>query len=170
MHTEERESLRRMIAEIVEKHLDEIVDETIAAYVRSIPSVATASAKELRLIRAATTRATQAFIQMYADPESPARQFIQQARAATLDRAGEVFQRHDIVEMISIGRHVVYQTARRFTEAEIGVTEVERADIQAALDVFLTELELADEPVMEVTPDVVMHFLTQAENEDPDIK
>ncbi len=167
---EERSSLRKKIAWIVERHLDEIVDATMAAYLRSIPAVATASAKELKLIRGATTRATEAFVHMYADPEAPGRQYIQQARAATIDRAGETFARDDIVEMINIGRQIVYQTARRLVEKELSVSEADRATIQSALDVFLTELELADEPIVEVTPDIVMQFLTIAEAEEPDIR
>jgi hypothetical protein len=162
--------LRKRIAVIVERHIDEIVDTTMAAYVREIPAIATATADQLRLIRAATKRATLSFIQMYADPDAPSRPYVQQARAATVERAGEVFERDDITEMIDIGRRIVYAEARKLIEKELTMTDDERAQIRAALDGFLTEMERADEVDMRVTPDVLISWLSRAEAEEPDIR
>lgn len=163
-------SIRKQIADIVEKHIEEIIDETMAAYIRQIPACATATAEQLKMIRAATTRATLAFIRMYADPHSPARPFIQSARAATVERAGEVFERNDIGEMIDIGRRTVYSAARRIVDRELEIPDDQRMQIRNALDAFLTEMERADEVDMHVTPDVLMQWLNRAETEEPDIR
>ncbi|MCA1831974.1 MAG: hypothetical protein ABR548_00105 [Actinomycetota bacterium] len=163
-------SLRKQVAEIVTNHIDEIVDETTAEYIRQIPSCATASAEQLKMIRAATKRATLAFVQMYADPSSPSRPFVQAARAATVERAGENFERTDIAEMIDIGRRTIYAVARKLVAQELTLTEEQRAQIQSALGGFLTEMERADEVDMHVTPDVLMQWLNRAETEEPDIR
>src|SRR5947208_736372 len=136
--------LRKQIAEIVERHVDDIVDETIAAYIRQIPTCATATADQLKMIRAATKRTTLAFIQMYADPNSPSRPFVEAARSATVERAGEEFEHDAISAMIDIGRRTVYAGARRFVEQELKVPESQSAQIRAALEAFLTEMEHAD--------------------------
>jgi hypothetical protein len=162
-------TLRARIAEIVERHLDEITDETMAIYVRRIPTVARATPEQRALVRAATMRAARAFLALYAEPTGPARDLVAQARAATIERSGEIFERADIIEMIRLARRTFYSAARRFVEGEIVVTADQRAEVERQLDAFLDELERSDEIVTRVPPDALADWLARAEHEEPDL-
>ena len=163
-------TVRARIAEIVERHLDDIVDETMRAYVQQVPSVARASLDEQGIVRAATTHATKAFIDLYAGSSGPARDLVDRARAATIERSGEIFDRSDIVEMIRVARRTIFASARMFVEREIAVTEDQRAEVQRQLDAFLDELERSDDIVTHVPPDALTEWLARAEQEEPDLR
>lgn len=163
-------SLRKQIAEIIEQNLGEIVDATMQAYVREIPAVATAPAGALRAIRASTMRATSAFVSMYADPASPADPFVKRARAVTIERAGEILEHDDILELIRVGRATIFRTARDIVARELVVPPDTRTELEQALDAFLTELERSESLVPTVGPDALNQWLSAAEIEEPDIR
>ncbi len=163
-------TLRARIVDIVERNLEILVDASMSAYVREIPSVATASAKQLRTVRAATTRAMRAFLEMYRDPETPPQPYLDQARAATIERAGEIVDRDDIVAMIRIGRRAIVDAARSAVQDELAIPRPQREELEEELDAFVQELERADEKVATVTPDVLTRWLSRAELDEPDLE
>src|SRR5687767_15170657 len=162
-------ALRRRIVEIVETHLDEIVEETMRAYLREIPAVASAPPATLGAMREATARTTRAFLRTYADPGSPMREQLDRARRATFERAGETFARGDIAEVIRVGRLAVYAASRRFIERDLVVGEQDRKELQEQLDAFLDDLARS-ENVVHLSPDVLGDWLRRAEQEGPDVR
>ena len=159
---------RREIARIVEHHLDEILDRTIAAYREEIPSLRGADDNALERVRESTRRATLGFLALYADPDSPARLILNEARRATVDRAGETYDRDEIVAMIRIGRQVVFHSAREFVAQELGHDAAREEDVRTSLEAFLNELERAEQ-LIPPADDAVHHLLANAEAEEPDL-
>jgi hypothetical protein len=162
------DEVRRAIARIVEQHLDEILDRTMESFDAALPSVANAPDDVRTTVRLSTRRATLAFVALYADPDSPARVVLEEARGATLYRAGELFEREDILEMLRIGRQVVFQSAREYVREAIDVAPNLEAEISSALESFMVELERAEE-VVPRTDDAIRHLLADAEKEGPDL-
>jgi hypothetical protein len=163
-------NLRQQIAECVERHLDEIVDETMRAYLREIPAVAKAPMHVRQAMRTATARTTLAFLRLYADSTAPARPEVDRAREATFARAGEHFAHDDIAEVVRVGRQTIYGAARRIIEVELNVSPEQRDELQHQLDAFLDELARRDADVMQMTPDMLSEWLARAEREGPDIR
>jgi hypothetical protein len=162
------EDIRREIARIVELHLEEILDRTMDALVTEIPAVARQDDDVRALVRASTRHATLAFLALYADPESPARLMLGEARRATVDRAGEIFRRDEILAIIRTARQVVFQAARGYVNAERGSDPEREQDASGALEAFLNELE-NDESNLGTSRDAVGDLLLAAEREDPDM-
>ena len=159
--------IRRDVARIVERHLEEILDRTMAALVADIPAVAAQDDDGRARVRVSTRHATLAFLSLYADPETPARLMLDEARRATVDRAGEAFTRSEILEIISIARNVTFQSAREFVQAELGADPERELETKGALGTFLDEME-RDPTVLEGR-DPVGDLLLNAEREAPDI-
>src|SRR5438105_1914852 len=136
------EDIRRLVARVVEQHLEEILDVTMDAIVREVPAVARQTDDVRALVRASTRHTTLAFLALYADPESPARLMLTEARRATVDHAGEIFAMDEILQIIRTARQVIFQLGRQYVNAERGHvdTESERQATEA-LESFLTELE-----------------------------
>lgn len=145
-----------------------ILDRVIAAYKAEIPAVRAAPDAVTARVRQSTRRATQAFLALYADPETPARQMLNDARNATIDRAGELFDREDIIAMIRVGRHIIFQSAREFVRAEVAVDAEHETEMAGALEDFMRELERTEE-LLPQTDDAIHVLLASAENEGPDI-
>jgi hypothetical protein len=157
-----------MIARTVEHNLEEILDRTMDAFAAEIPNVAAAPEAIRRRVREGTRRAMLAFIALYADPDSPARTVLSEARRVTIDRAGEDFEREDIVAMLHVARIVVYRSTRDFVAASKGSDPATDAEIEAALVAFLDELERTEQALPQ-TDDAVHHLLVAAEGEEPDL-
>lgn len=163
-------AIRAEIASIVERHIEEILDDTMRAYAAEIPRLAGANAADLARARASTRRATLSFLALYADPGSPAHLLLDDARRATTDRAGEIFDRDEIVAMVRVARQVIVQRARGYVAAELGPEDVARRqrDVEEALNAFLAELERTEQVAPEID-DALHHLLAQAEKEGPDV-
>jgi len=159
---------RRAIARIVESHLDEILDRVMAAYEVEVPSVAASTDATKRRVRESTRRASLAFLALFADPETPARQVLNEARNATVDRAGEMFERDDIIAMIRVGRQVVYQSARTYVRDHVTVDPAHEDEMSVALEAFMRELERTEE-LLPQADDALQHLLASAETEGPDL-
>jgi len=160
-------SVRRRIATIVEEHLDEILDRTMDAFDAELPSVANATQAERHGVRESVRRAVLAFLTLYAEPESSAREQLARARVATVDRAGESFDLEDIVAMLRLSKHVVFQTARALVDAELGDAPERDNEVRKALEAFLDELaQTAELPLPRA--DAVTSMLASFEDEDPD--
>src|SRR5437899_4249098 len=114
------EDIRRLVSRVVELHLEEILDATMDAVVREVPAVARQDDEVRALVRASTRHATLAFLALYADPDSPARLMLSEARRATVDHAGEIFQLDEILAIIRTARQVIFQSARTYVNAERG--------------------------------------------------
>src|SRR5215831_18249352 len=115
--------IRRDVARVVEEHLEEILDRTMEAIVREVPAVARQTDDVQALVRASTRHATLAFLALYADPESPARLMLNEARRATVDHAGEIFQLEEIHAIIRTARAVIFQLGRSYVNAERGAED-----------------------------------------------
>ena len=163
------EDIRLLVSRVVEEHLEEILDATMDAIVREVPAVARQNDDVRSLVRASTRHATLAFLALYADPDSPARLMLNEARRATVDHAGEIFQLDEILAIIRTARHVIFQSARTYVNAERGHVDPE-SERQAteALASFLNELE-QDESTLGKSRDSVGDLLRAAEREDPDL-
>lgn len=161
-------NVRRTIARIVEHHLDEILDRVMAAYRSEIPAVRAAPESVLARVRQSTRRATQAFLALYADPESPARQVLNEARNVTVDRSGELFDREDIIAMIRVGRQIIFTSARGYVRAEVAVDPAHEHEMAEALEAFMRDLERTEE-LLPKADDALHELLAAAENEEPDI-
>ena len=117
------EDIRRLVSRVVELHLEEILDATMDAVVREVPAVARQNDEVRSLVRASTRHTTLAFLALYADPESPARLMLNEARRATVDHAGEIFQMDEILAIIRTARQVIFQSARTYVLAERGAVD-----------------------------------------------
>jgi hypothetical protein len=163
------DDIRRMVARVVEGRLEEILDVTMETLVREVPAVARQTDDVRALVRASTRHTTLAFLALYADPESPARLMLHEARRATVDRAGEIFTMDEISQIIRTARQVVFQLGRQFVNAERGhVDPASEREATDALESFLTELE-REESTIGKTRDAVGDLLLAAEREDPDL-
>ncbi len=162
------DDIRRRIATIVERHLDEMIDQIMVIFSAEIPSVANADEGGQRRVRGSVRHALLAFLGVYADPASPARVLLEEARRVTMDRAGEEFDRGDIVAMLRIARHVVFGMTRAFVTRELEVAEEDEADVDAALEAFLSELERPEHRVAQAE-EAVTHLLQMAEAEGSDV-
>jgi hypothetical protein len=163
------EDIRRLVARVVEEHLDEILDVTMETIVRDVPAVARQNDDIRALVRASTRHATLAFLALYADPESPARLMLTEARRATVDHAGEIFAMDEIQQIIRTARQVIFQLGRQYVNAERGHDDPDsERQADEALESFLTELE-REETTMGRTRDAVGDLLRAAEREDPDL-
>lgn len=160
-------NIRRRITAIVEENIDEILDRTMDAFVAELPSVANAAPAVRRGVRESVRRALLAFLTLYAEPESSAREQLVRARQATIGRAGESFELDDIVAMLRLSRRVVFHTTRALVEAEEGGPTGSGSEIRTALEAFLDELERTGEPVLPHA-DAVGTLLASFENEEPD--
>ncbi len=164
------EDIRRLVARVVEEHLEEILDVTMETIVREVPAVARQNDDIRALVRASTRHATLAFLALYADPESPARLMLTEARRATVDHAGEIFAMDEIQQIIRTARQVIFQLGRQYVDAERGHDDPEsQRQADEALESFLTELE-REETTMGRTRDAVGDLLRAAEREDPDLE
>jgi len=164
------EDIRRLVARVVEEHLEEILDVTMETIVREVPAVARQNDDIRTLVRASTRHATLAFLALYADPESPARLMLTVARRATVDHAGEIFAMDEIQQIIRTARQVIFQLGRQYVDAERGHDDPEsQRQADEALESFLTELE-REETTMGRTRDAVGDLLRAAEREDPDLE
>ena len=163
------EDIRRLVTRVVELHLEEILDQTMEAIVREVPAVARQNDDVRALVRASTRHTTLAFLALYADPESPARLMLTEARRATVDHAGEIFQLDEIQAIIRTARQVIFQSARAYVNAERGHDDPE-SERQAteALESFLNELE-REENTIGKSRDAVGDLLRAAEREEPDL-
>src|SRR5437763_3855200 len=136
------EDIRRLVGRVVELHLEEILDATMDAIIRDVPAVARQNDEVRSLVRASTRHATLAFLALYADPDSPARLMLNEARRATVDHAGEIFQLDEILAIIRTARQVIFQLGRQYVNAERGRDDPEsERQASEALESFLTELE-----------------------------
>ena len=161
--------IRRDVARVVEEHLEEILDRTMEAIVSEVPAVARQSDDVKALVRASTRHATLAFLALYADPDSPARLMLNEARRATVDHAGEIFQLDEIHSIIRTARTVIFQLGRNYVNAERGKEDPEsEAEATKALESFLNELE-SEEASFGRTRDAVGDLLRSAEREEPDL-
>lgn len=163
------EDLRAHLVRIVEAHLEEILDRLMQAYTVEIPRVAEASAEERALIREAARRTSVAFLEVYARGDRVQTEAIDDARRVTVARAGELFDREDIIAMLRIANQVMFQTARALVEKEMGADPSRAADIEQALNGFLGELERS-ERLIPGGDHALGELLTNAEAEDPDIR
>jgi hypothetical protein len=164
------EDIRRLVARVVEEHLEEILDVTMETIVREVPAVARQNDDIRALVRASTRHATLAFLALYADPESPARLMLTEARRATVDHAGEIFAMDEIQQIIRTARQVIFQLGRQYVDAERGHDDPEsQRQADEALESFLTELE-REETTMGRTRDAVGDLLRAAEREAPDLE
>jgi hypothetical protein len=163
------DEVRAAIAKIVQGHLDEILVKTMDAFDAGIPSVANASPDVRELVRESTRRAVTSFFTLYADETSPGRETVGRARRATIERAGELFEKEDILAMMRIARQVIYQTARTYVRRQVEVDPELSEEIVHALDGFMNELERVEE-LLPRTPDAVEQFLRAAESEGTDIE
>ena len=163
------EDIRRLVSRVVELHLEEILDATMDAVVREVPAVARQNDEVRSLVRASTRHTTLAFLALYADPESPARLMLNEARRATVDHAGEIFQMDEILAIIRTARQVIFQSARTYVLAERGAVDPEsERQVTEALESFLTELE-QEENTIGKARDSVGDLLRAAEQEEPDL-
>ena len=160
--------IRRDIARIVERHLEEILDRTMETLVAEVPAVTRQDDAGRARVRASTKHATLAFLAVFSDPESPARVMLDEARRATVDRAGEIFQRDEILSIIAVARHVIFHSARDIVLAERGADAETEREVAVAMEAFLTELE-RDETIMASSRDPVDDLLRAAEREDADL-
>lgn len=161
--------VRREIARIVEKHLDEILDRTLEAFAAAVPRLASADERTLARVRAATRNATLAFLAVYADPETPARPLLDEARRGTIDRAGEQFAKDEILTMMRIAPQVIYQVSSRHVRREMGEDPARERDSAEAMESFLEELERAERR-SSPRGDPMDDLLSAAEREGPDIR
>src|SRR5437868_6019541 len=163
------EDIRRLVARVVEQHLEEILDVTMDAIVREVPAVSRQPDEVRELVRASTRHTTLAFLALYADPESPARLMLSEARRATVDHAGEIFAMDEILAIIRTARQVIFQLGRQYVNAERGGVDPEaEREVTEALESFLTELE-REENILGKTRDSVGDLLRAAEREEPDL-
>ena len=163
------EDIRGIVSRVVELHLEEILDATMDAIVREVPAVARQNDEVRSLVRASTRHATLAFLALYADPDSPARLMLNEARRATVDHAGEIFQMDEILAIIRTARQVIFQSARAYVLAERGGVDPEsERQVTEALESFLTELE-SEENTIGKARDAVGDLLRAAEREEPDL-
>src|SRR5437660_2758204 len=163
------EDIRRLVSRVVDLHLEEILDATMDAIVREVPAVARQGDDVRSLVRASTRHATLAFLALYADPDSPARLMLNEARRATVDHAGEIFQMDEILAIIRTARQVIFQSARTYVLAERGGVDPEsERQVAEALESFLTELE-SEENTIGKARDTVGDLLRAAEREEPDL-
>ena len=163
------EDIRRLVTRVVEEHLEEILDVTMATIVREVPAVARQPEDVRELVRASTRHTTLAFLALYADPESPARQMLSEARRATVDHAGEIFAMDEILSIIRTARQVIFQLGRQYVNAERGQVDPEsEREVTQALESFLTELEREENTIGEAR-DTVGDLLRAAEREEPDL-
>jgi len=106
---------------------------------------------------------------LYSDPDSPAKVMLTEARRATVDRAGEIFQLDEIRAIIQTARQVIFQSARTYVNAERGRVDPEsEQQVTEALETFLTELE-REENTIGKARDTVGDLLRAAEREGPDL-
>jgi hypothetical protein len=163
------EDIRRQLSRVVETHLEEILDTAMDAIVREVPAVARQNDDVRGLVRASTRHATLAFLALYADPDSPAKVMLNEARGATVDHAGEIFQLDEIRAIIQTARQVIFQSARTYVNAERGRIDPDsERQVTEALETFLTELEREENPIGKA-PDSVGDLLRAAEREGPDL-
>jgi hypothetical protein len=163
------EDIRRLVTRVVEEHLEEILDVTMATLVREVPAVARQPDDVRELVRASTRHTTLAFLALYADPESPARLMLSEARRATVDHAGEIFAMDEILAIIRTARQVIFQLGRQYVNAERGHDDPQsEREASEALESFLTELE-REENTLGRTRDSVGDLLRAAEREEPDL-
>jgi len=151
---------------MVERHLDEVLDTAMQAFSAEIDAVRNADDATLVGTRASVRTAILAFLGLYAGPSSPSRSLLEEARRATVARAGEMIERDEIVTMLRIARQVVYQSARRYAAEELDADAT--ADIDAALEAFMDEME-RDERAIAPGSDAVTELLRSVEADAPDL-
>jgi len=161
-------AIRGAIARIVERNLESILDATMDGFIAEIPRIKESSPEARARVRASTRRATLAFLALYADAESPARMLLDEARRATIDRAGEAYEREEILAMFRIARHTIFHRARDLVQAEMGHDLAREEDTKVALEAFIAELE-QNESLFPQADDALHHLLVEAEREEPDV-
>lgn len=160
--------VRRRIVTIVERHLDEILEQLMTIYADEITVVANADEARLRRIRGTVRKTLLAFLGIYADPASPARALLEETRSITVERAGEEFTHEDIVAMLRIARHVMFGMTRAFVTRELTLDEQAEPDLNDALEAFLLELE-RPQIVLDPVREAVGNLLAYAESSGQDL-
>jgi hypothetical protein len=159
---------RPTIARVVEDHIDEIVERVLASYDAAVPRFKRMSERDRDPVREATRRTILSFLGLYAGDDRFARTGLDEARRVTLGRAGAIFDRDEIMAMISAARHVVFMSARELVQMEIGADPAREADINAALDAFLEELERPERSMADAGS-ALDRLLLDAESDEPDL-
>jgi hypothetical protein len=162
------EPIRKDVVQLVERHLDEILDRLLEAMSSRVPAVAAAPTETRERVRSNARLAILAFIGLYADPDAPARLMLSEARRATVERSGEPFGSGEIVTMLHVGRDVVLKEARAYLREELGEQPALEADLERALDVFVNELERGEQSASPLG-DSLNELLLAAESEGPDL-
>lgn len=157
---------RHAVARVVERHLEEILDRSMQAFSAELESVRKADEDVLVRTRAAVRRVVLSFLLIYAEPRASSRILVDESRRATVERAGEMFPREEILTMLRIARQVVFSSTREFASAEL--TEDDAVDIDEALEGFLDELE-RDERTIEPADHAVRDLLASVEDQEPDL-
>lgn len=159
---------RARIGGLLRHHLDEVLEVIIAAFERSVPRVATCTPEERDMVIRGTRVALRSFAGLLADPTEPATLLLDQARTATIERAGEVFTQQEILEMMQISRHLVVHAIRSIAGHELALDETQRALLEETLDGFLSDIARAERHVLpETTVDLL---LASAEDEEADLR
>jgi hypothetical protein len=159
---------RARIGALLIEHLDELLDVVVAAFERSIPRVAACTPEEREMVVSGTRAGLRSFARLLADHDQLAAVLLARARAATIERAGEVFSQHEILEMMQISRRVVVHTMRDIAGEELHLDDAQRARLDETLDAFLTEIARAEGYLLpESTVDLL---LASAEAEEPDLR
>lgn len=160
--------VRARIGVLLHEHLDELLHVVLAAFERSIPRVAACNDTEREMVVRGTSAALRSFARLIADHEEPAAPLLSYARTATIERAGEVFTKDEILEMMKIARQVLVHTMREIAGAELGLTDVQRAQLDATLDAFLSEIGRAEGEIVPATS--VDLLLAAAEDDEVDLR
>jgi hypothetical protein len=160
--------VRAAVARLVESHLEDILGRVMSAYDAAVPRFPAMRADERAMVREATRRTIRSFLSVYADDDRFSRSRLGEARRVTIARAGELFERAEILQMIAVARQVVFLSARELVEGAFGADPAREADVSAALDAFLDELERPERGVSD-GGSALDRLLADAEAEGPDL-
>ncbi len=160
----------RALADVIAADLESVVERTRVAYLERIPRLRQVSSGTLDEVLEATRRAMALFVRYYLegtlDTDAWAR-----ARDATIERAGEVFTRAEIVDIIDIARTVGAQTVDELGARHPELAPDERARVIAAMDRYVTELaEQQDRLRLLASPTRLDDVLSDLEREGADLQ
>ncbi|HVE62911.1 MAG TPA: hypothetical protein VNB94_03820 [Mycobacteriales bacterium] len=160
---------REALAALLLVDLDAIIDKTRAAYFERMPRLQRLPVEAVDDVIEATHLAMRQFLRYYVEGtlDGPSWRAV---RESTIDRAGELFSRAEILDIVNIARSTASDAAHHLAELHPELAGSDRREIVKAMDRYVTELaEEEDRLRHHVTADRIDSALAALEADGADL-